>query len=98
MHEGRGIFPSPSFSKTGVTQMQYRFTFLFLSLAVVPIVSAQVTSHSPTVFKNAPSAGVTAQKTTDSPVARVNGAVLTSADLLREEYTILPYGRQHNGI
>jgi len=78
--------------------MQYRFTFLFLSLAVVPVVSAQVTSHAPTVFKNAPSAAVTAEKSTDSPVARVNGAILTSADLLREEYTIFPYGRQHNGI
>jgi parvulin-like peptidyl-prolyl isomerase len=32
------------------------------------------------------------------PVARVNGSVLTDADLLREEYSIFPYARQHNGI
>ena len=32
------------------------------------------------------------------PVARVNGTVLTDADLLREEYAIFPYGRQHDGI
>ncbi len=32
------------------------------------------------------------------PVARVNGAVLTEADLLREEYTIFPYARMHNGV
>ena len=31
------------------------------------------------------------------PVVRVNGAVLTSSDLLREEYSIFPYARQHNG-
>ena len=31
------------------------------------------------------------------PVARVNGAVLTDRDLLREMYTIFPYARQHNG-
>ena len=31
------------------------------------------------------------------PVARVNGAVLTDRDLVREEYTIFPYARQHNG-
>jgi parvulin-like peptidyl-prolyl isomerase len=31
------------------------------------------------------------------PVARVNGAVLTDHDLLREMYTIFPYARQHNG-
>ena len=34
---------------------------------------------------------------TGKPVARVNGAVLTDGDLLREEYTIFPYARQHNG-
>jgi parvulin-like peptidyl-prolyl isomerase len=31
------------------------------------------------------------------PVARVNGAVLTDRDLLREMYAIFPYARQHNG-
>ena len=33
----------------------------------------------------------------DNPVVRVNGAVLTNRDLLREEYAIFPYARQHNG-
>jgi parvulin-like peptidyl-prolyl isomerase len=32
------------------------------------------------------------------PVARVNGAILTDTDLLREEYAIFPYARQHNGV
>jgi hypothetical protein len=31
------------------------------------------------------------------PVARVNGAVLTDRDLLREMYSMFPYARQHNG-
>jgi peptidyl-prolyl cis-trans isomerase SurA len=31
------------------------------------------------------------------PVARVNGAVLTEVDLLREMYAIFPYAKQHNG-
>jgi peptidylprolyl isomerase len=31
------------------------------------------------------------------PVARVNGAVLTDRDLLREMYAIFPYARVHNG-
>jgi parvulin-like peptidyl-prolyl isomerase len=35
---------------------------------------------------------------TDKAVARVNGAVLTDRDLLREMYTIFPYARQHNGF
>jgi peptidyl-prolyl cis-trans isomerase SurA len=28
----------------------------------------------------------------------VNGSVLTDIDLVREEYAIFPYARQHNGI
>lgn len=31
------------------------------------------------------------------PVARVNGAVLTDRDLLREMYSIFPYAKQHGG-
>ncbi len=34
----------------------------------------------------------------DKPVARVNGAVLTDRDLLREMFQIFPYARQHNGF
>jgi len=79
--------------------MKYRFILLFLFLTGLSAVSAQVTSHAPTVFKSAPApANSGQQQPKDVPVARVNGAVLTSADLLREEYTIFPYGRQHNGI
>lgn len=32
------------------------------------------------------------------PIARVNGAVLTERDLLREMYIIFPYARVHNGF
>jgi peptidyl-prolyl cis-trans isomerase SurA len=75
--------------------MKYRFTFLILLLGFVYSVSAQVTSHKPTVFKNGPA---TATHSSVAPVvARVNGAVLTDADLLREEYAIFPYAKQHNG-
>jgi hypothetical protein len=35
---------------------------------------------------------------TAAPVANVNGTVLTQADLVREEYAIFPYARQHNGL
>ncbi len=31
-------------------------------------------------------------------MARVNGAVLTDRDLLREMYAIFPYAKQHNGF
>lgn len=35
---------------------------------------------------------------TGKAVARVNGAVLTDRDLVREMYSIFPYARQHNGV
>lgn len=76
--------------------MKFRFTFLILLLGQVFVVSAQVTSHKPTVFKNAPTADGP-QTPAMAVVARVNGSVLTSADLLREEYAIFPYAKQHGG-
>ncbi len=66
--------------------------------------SAQVVaSHAPTLA--APAAGNTAAATpvtvtapsSGQPVVKVNGAVLTDRDLLREEETIFPYANIHNG-
>ncbi|MGA2538846.1 MAG: peptidylprolyl isomerase [Terracidiphilus sp.] len=70
-----------------------------LSLALTPCF-AQVASHAPTVFKQAPaqSPSMVALTAAGKPVARVNGSVLTDADLVREEYEIFPYARQHNGL
>ena len=76
--------------------MKFRITFLVLLLGIVSLVSAQVTSHKPTVFKSAPATS-SAQSPAQFAVARVNGAVLTNADLVREEYAIFPYAKQHNG-
>src|SRR5579863_624636 len=60
-----------------------------------------VASHTPQVFKpvtvQKPSV-IASQPPSARPVARVNGSILTDADLVREEYTIFPYARQHNGI
>ncbi len=67
----------------------------------VALSHAQVTSHTPTTFLPAPSsqaAAVSAQTPSGKPVVRVNGSLLTDADLLREEYAIFPYARQHNGV
>jgi len=60
--------------------------------------SAQVPSHTPTpTSAPAPLAAVSFQPS-GRPVARVNGAVLTDRDLLREMFTIFPYARVHNGF
>jgi len=71
--------------------------FILLGLAAA---QAQVASHAPTVFTQAPPKAAQTQATFPvlKPVVRVNGAVLTNADLTREEYMIFPYARQHNGL
>jgi len=59
--------------------------------------SAQVPSHVPASLPE-PSAAGAALQPLGRPVARVNGAVLTDRDLLREMFTIFPYARVHNGF
>jgi len=58
---------------------------------------AQVASHTPTVIAAPPDSSPILQPV-GRTVARVNGAVLTDRDLLREMYTIFPYARVHNGF
>jgi parvulin-like peptidyl-prolyl isomerase len=69
--------------------------FLTMALAAA---SAQMASHAPTAIANTASAQASPLQVSDKPVARVNGAVLTDRDLLREMYTIFPYAQQHNGF
>ena len=84
--------------------MKHTFPMWGLFLLALASSQAQVTSHTPTVFKPAPAQASQAQNsaqkqaTSSRPVARVNGSILTDADLVREEYTIFPYARQHNGL
>ena len=81
--------------------MKYRIFILPYLLLGIGAAVAQVSSHAPTVFANTPaqSAAKPAQSTANNkPVARVNSAVLTDAELVREEYAIFPYAKQHNGI
>jgi parvulin-like peptidyl-prolyl isomerase len=77
-----------------MTTMKHKIPICIFLLPVLVSAGAQVASHAPTVFTPPAATAAPADKT----VARVNGAVLTYTDLLREEYAIFPYGRQHNGI
>jgi len=67
-----------------------------LLIAFSPACAQLASSHAPTAAARQSSADTTLQPI-GRPVARVNGAVLTDRDLVREMYTIFPYARQHNG-
>jgi len=76
--------------------MKFRFLLCAgLVLAISPLEAQMATSHaSSSAFGTVP---VPSAQTLAKPVARVNGTVLTNADLIREEYAIFPYANQHNG-
>jgi peptidyl-prolyl cis-trans isomerase C len=68
-----------------------------LLLVGISSASAQVPSHTTDYVPQAFSATARFQAA-GRPVVRVNGAVLTDRDLLREMLTIFPYARVHNGF
>lgn len=56
--------------------------------------SPLVSAHASTASNPLPNAVSATMK----PAVRVNGAVLTEADVVREMYTIFPYASQHDGV
>jgi parvulin-like peptidyl-prolyl isomerase len=70
---------------------------LCLGALVVCSARAQVPSHTPGYVPQAFSS-TTPFQAVGRPVVRVNGAVLTDRDLLREMLAIFPYARLHNGF
>jgi len=69
---------------------------LFLCVAISGASAQVVASHAPSLTTE--SSGNVQLHPVGKPVARVNGTVLTDIDLVREEYSMFPYARQHNGI
>jgi PPIC-type PPIASE domain/SurA N-terminal domain len=83
--------------------MKYKGVICGFLLTAFIGISAQVASHAPTTVAKAAPAKASTQpsavpQVSDKPVAKVNGAVLTDRDLLREMYAIFPYAQQHNGF
>lgn len=74
--------------------MKYKVSICAILLASLVAASAQVSSHSQS---SASSSAVQVKAPTGKAVARVNGVVLTDKDLLREEFLIFPYAKQHGG-
>jgi hypothetical protein len=81
--------------------MRYLVVFALLLVAAANA-NSQISSHTPKDFSNQANSSAAPVKSafdvSNKPVARVNGAVLTDRDLLREMLDIFPYARQHNGF
>jgi parvulin-like peptidyl-prolyl isomerase len=77
--------------------MKYLVVFALL-LATAVTASSQVASHAPTGAAQPKAKTESPLQVSDKAVARVNGAVLTDRDLLREMYQIFPYAKQHSGF
>lgn len=76
-------------------------TVALLGVALSSGMAQMMSSHAPTIAgadAPSPSGSTMSMQVTDRPVARVNGAVLTDRDLLREMLAMFPYARQHNGF
>jgi len=77
--------------------MKFRMCMIATALFCGSMVFGQtplVSSHTSTVNNPRPGVSTAASK----PAVRVNGAVLTEADVLRQMYTIFPYASQHGGF
>ena len=69
---------------------------LLLLAAAASLALAQTTAKSAAAGTRLVSLPVST-KDLNKPVVRVNGVVLTDRDLVREEYAIFPYAKQHGG-
>jgi parvulin-like peptidyl-prolyl isomerase len=81
--------------------MHRKFSIAALMLLSLGTATSQVASHAPTNLKPAPQVQAPSMvplHASGKPVARVNGTVLTDVDLVREEYSIFPYAKQHGGL
>jgi len=81
--------------------MKYSLSICAVILLALSCANGQMLSdHAPTAMSKeaaaaTPAAGV---QVTGKPVVRVNGAVLTDRDLVREMFALFPYAKLHNGF
>jgi peptidyl-prolyl cis-trans isomerase SurA len=82
--------------------MKYQITIATMLLAAVTASAQLASSHAAAPAAAAktslPPATMVSLQATGKPVVRINDAVLTDRDLLREMFTLFPYARLHNGF
>ena len=76
--------------------MKRQMVIALMLMASVPQWAQLVASHAPSTAADPFKSAVSLQPV-GKPVAKVNGAVLTDHDLVREMFAIFPYARQHGG-
>jgi len=67
-------------------------------MMLIAVAGAQVASHESTLAVPKATTATQQVPVLGKPVARINGAVLTDRDLVREMFAIFPYAKQHNGF
>jgi len=75
--------------------MKFRLSICALLVTALSSIAAQVASHAPSSIQSKITQA--AGQPSGKPVVRVNGVILTDKDLVREEYQIFPYAKQHDG-
>jgi len=85
--------------------MKYQITIAAALLAGISASAQLVSSHNGAApaatvasAKVAQAASTVSLQATGKPVVRINDAVLTDRDLLREMFALFPYARMHNGF
>lgn len=89
----------PRFARNDKTQKRNNQAVIGIALLALAVsLNAQVVaSHAPALAAPAAASVQTLPAGAGNPVVRVNGAVLTDRDLMREEQAIFPYQNIHNG-
>jgi len=81
--------------------MRFKLSICATVLFSLSVALGQVASHQQASQQAPPQSQFTVPSTylkpAGKPVVRVNGVVLTDEDLVREEYAIFPYAKQHGG-
>jgi len=85
--------------------MKYQITIAAVLLAGISASAQLVSSHNGAApaatvatAKAAQASSTVRLEATGKPVVRINDAVLTDRDLLREMFALFPYARMHNGF
>jgi hypothetical protein len=95
------VFLPPHYAQTVICHLRGFMEFRLGMMAAALFCGSMAFGQSPLASAHASTVGSQPSRAVSAamkPAVRVNGAVLTEADVIREMYTIFPYARQHDGV